>query len=363
MGEFEHIKPLIFKIKSVRPACKIVVMFFSPSGFENIQDFKGVDLFIYSPFDWCWPVYRFYKILKPSALIIAKHDVWPNQIWLAFRLDIPVFLVNASLHKSSSRLGSFSMLFQKTVYRYISLIITGSEEDKKNFQKLVSSEKIRIAGDTKYDQVVYRMHQSHNMETIPKKILIGKKVFVAGSTWSDDEQVLIPAVQKIKEKHKELLFIICPHEPRPAHINELISFLKPFESCLLSNINRFNTEPAIIIDRIGLLANLYAVADLAYVGGSFKQNIHNVLEPAAYGIPVLFGPVNENSNEAQLLKEHNGAFEIHNEKDLVQIIHKLFGDQDFRKRVGRQALKVVMQNTGATEKTVQIIMYHLKPDS
>ncbi|MFQ5584834.1 MAG: 3-deoxy-D-manno-octulosonic acid transferase, partial [Calditrichia bacterium] len=323
MGEFEHIKPFIRQLKQRLPHSRIVVMFFSPSGFGNVKGFPGVALFIYSPFDWWFPVVRLFKTLHPSAFIIAKHDVWPNQVWAAHRLGIPVFLINASLHGTSSRLKPFGRLIQRNIYKYITKIIAISAEDKENFRQLAPPERIIVAGDTKYEQVIYRMEESRRKKILPGEIYRGKTVLVAGSIWPEDEAVLIPALKIIKEKFTNSLFILCPHEPTPAHLEQLRDKILPLRSCLYSSIEKYSGEPIIVIDRIGLLANLYSLADVAYVGGSFKQNIHNVLEAAVYGIPVLFGPVNQNSREAQLLKEHGGAREVKGVEETAQVLGKL----------------------------------------
>jgi 3-deoxy-D-manno-octulosonic-acid transferase len=360
MGEFEHIKPFIRSFKRQLQQSRIVVMFFSPSGYENVKEFPGVDLFIYSPFDWWVPVLRTYKIVKPSALIIAKHDVWPNQIWIAHLLKIPCLLINASLYDRSKRLRPLSRIFHKMIYNKLSRIITISEHDRDNYQKLVESEKIVIAGDTKFEQVILRMEESKRRKVLPEKIWLDKKVIVAGSIWPEDEEQLLPVFKALLEKYMDLLIITCPHEPTDVHINALREGLLPVAVRLYSELNGYDGEQVIIIDRVGLLANLYSIADTAYVGGSFKQNVHNVLEPAVYGIPVIFGPVNQNSHEAQLLKESGGGIEVSNSDEISDVLTRFFGDEFYRRKIGALAGKIVMDNTGATQRTIEAITPFLK---
>lgn len=355
MGEFEHIKPFISSFKRRLPRSSIVVMFFSPSGYENVRLFYGVDFIMYSPFDWWLPVLRTFKKLKPSALIIAKHDVWPNQIWIANLLSIPCALINASLHDRSRRLQPILRFFHQAIYQGLQKIITISEKDANNYKKLVSAEKITIAGDTKYEQVIMRMEESKKNHILPRRIVENRRVFIAGSIWQEDARHLIPAIKDLMREHDDLLVIVCPHEPTAAHIDELREAFAPITACLYSDISNYRDEPLIIIDRIGLLANLYSLAQVAYVGGSFKQNVHNVLEPAVYGIPVLFGPVNQNSHEAQLLKQSGGGIEVHSADEIRQALAKFLSDEFYRKKIGACASKVVTDNTGATQRTIDAI--------
>ncbi len=360
MGEFEHIKPFLFQFKRMKPEFKTIVLFFSPSGFENIKSFQAVDLFLYSPIDWFVPVWRFMRKVRPSLWVIAKHDVWPNQVWMARFLNIPLFLINASLHRKSSRLRGISRIFHRSIYQYFTGILTISPDDRHNFLKLADGEKIQVAGDTKYDQVVYRRDESLKKKVIPEHLLRDKWILVAGSTWPEDHKHLIPAVRQIMQNHDNFMVIICPHEPTPQHLQEIADGFEKEHTILLSNVEAIQNQAVIIVDRIGVLANIYSFGKIAYVGGSFKQNIHNVLEPAVYGIPVLFGPVNENSYEAQLLKANGGAFEIQNHTELENQLNKFLSNDIYRRETGLRALQVVEKNTGATLKTVKVIVSELE---
>lgn len=361
MGEFEHIKPFLRELKQRLPRSKTVVMFFSPSGYENVKSAPGVDLFIYAPFDGWFIVRKLFKKLRPRALVIAKYDVWPNQVWTARSMGIPRFLINASLYSASGRLRPIVRWFQRAIYQKLDLILTISDKDKGNYRKLSSPEKIVVVGDTKYDQVVFRSEESRKKVVLPESIRSGKRVFVAGSTWPEDEEHLIPAIRQIAaDQQGNLLTIICPHEPTPEHIRQLGEELPPLKSCLYSQLEQYRGEPVIIIDQIGLLANLYSVAAVAYVGGSFKQNIHNVLEPAVYGIPVLFGPVNDNSHEAQLLKQVGGGIEIRSAQEIAAKLTQIFSDEDYRATVSKAARELVEAHRGATERTVSEILSFMK---
>jgi len=354
MGEFEHIKPFLVQFKKARPDFRIIVLFFSPSGYKNIQSFPCVDLFLYAPFDWFLPVFRFMIRLKPTLWVIAKHDVWPNQVWFANWLKIPLFLINASLH---------SKYFHRILYSRFTKILTISENDQSNFLKLVPSEKILLVGDTKFDQVIYRRNESKKLTYLPERVTSNRWIFIAGSTWPEDHKHLLPAVKKLSEKHQNFFTIICPHEPTPKHLDELTKNLQPLKSILLSNIQNYSNESVLIIDKIGILANIYGLGKVAYVGGSFKQNVHNVLEAAVYAIPVLIGPVNSNSNEAQLLKAAGGCFEVKNSTDIFNFLEKFFINDIYRRESGVKAFRIVKENCGATELSVQTILSYLENHS
>ncbi|RMF59700.1 MAG: hypothetical protein D6748_05825 [Calditrichaeota bacterium] len=355
LGEFEHIKPFLRRLKEKHPNSKTVVMFFSPSGYEHTRDFPLVDLTIYSPFDWWLPTIKLFRALNPRALLIAKYDVWPNQMWAACRLGIPRILINATLHPQSRRLHFPAKWFLRPIYKHLDRVLAISELDSFLYQQLVDKDKITTVGDSKFDQVYTRYQESQQKRVLPQRMLEQKFVFVAGSTWEEDEEHLIPAIKNIIQINQDFLAIICPHEPTPEHLKELRNQLAPLPVCAYSRLNQYQGESIILIDGVGLLANLYAEAHVAYVGGSFKQNIHNVLEPAVYGIPVLMGPVNRNSIEAQMLKEARGAIEVGSSGDIVKMLERFLVDEEHRLKIGENARRVVLEHRGATERIYKII--------
>lgn len=353
LGEFEHIRPILKELKQTFPAGKTVVMFFSPSGYENHPETSDVDLFVYSPFDDVFSNHRFFKALKPSALLIARYDVWPGQVFQASKMGIPTALVNASIYEKSRRLNPFYRWMQSIIYKRLSVILAISEEDAKRFALLAHPSAIKVTGDTKYEQVLFRRDERLKTDIIPSQILKDKLIFVAGSSWPEDEACFLPTVQS--QSNPDLLTVICPHEPTELHLSQLEEKLGKHISIRLSNIESWQAESAILIDRIGILANLYRIADIAFVGGGFKQNVHNVLEPAAYEIPVLFGPVNINSREAQLLKASQGGIEIRDADHFHRVFHDLLQSKQKRKAQGKAAYAIIARNQGATRATVETI--------
>ncbi len=359
MGEFEHTKPFLLEFKRSNSKFRIIVIFFSPSGYENIKSFSAVDLFLYSPNEWFFSIWRFIRKVKPKVWVIAKHDVWPNQLWFAHFFKIPIFLINASLHRQSSRMNKLTLSFNRSIYQYFTKVMAVSENDRRNLSRFIDSDKLEVVGDTKYDQVLYRRDESQKVKIIPPNLLQNRWVFVAGSTWPADQEHLIPAVKSLILKYPHFLTILCPHEPTTHHINDLKSQLASKEYILLSDITSYSNQPFIIINRIGVLANLYGLGKAAYVGGGFKQNVHNVLEPAVYRIPVLFGPVNQNSHEAQLLKAHRGGWEVNNTVDLENTLNRFILNDIYRQECGLFAYRIVERNLGATKKMVNSILSNI----
>ncbi len=356
MGEFEHTKPFLVEFKKERPDYNVLVLFFSPSGYENVKSFPTVDYFMYSPHECLFSLWTFMRKVKPSLWIVAKHDVWPNQVWFCRLFHVPLFLINASLHEQSSRLFWLMRPFNRAVYKHFTRILAVSPSDRYNFSRLVNNGKCMVVGDTKYDQVIYRRDESLRKQFVPPDIYKNRWVMVAGSTWPEDHVYLIPALKNLLKKHEKTMFIICPHEPTPAHLEELQIHLDNLPVILLSRLDEYQDERIIIIDQIGVLANLYGIGKVAYVGGSFKQNIHNVLEAAVYKIPVIFGPVNQNSHEAQLLKAGKGGWEVQDAPEIQHVVEKFIINDVYRQESGWQAYKVVQDHGGATGKTIRKIL-------
>lgn len=357
MGEFEHIKPVIGALKQVLPSHRIIVTFFSPSGFRNVKSFPGVDHFAYIPFDWWFPVLRFYHLLKPKMIIIARYDAWPNQIWLAKLMNIPLVLANASMSGQAARMRPYFRWFQSSVYRHFTVILCVSRADADNYQSIGKKARVTVVGDTKFDQALIRAENAGSLSFFESRIIDQYRFLVAGSTWPQDEAHLIPACISTVGAFDDLLCIICPHEPTAEHLQILEKMLDTagYRSIRLSRITGWNNQRFILVDSIGILASLYSLATVAYVGGSFYQNVHNVLEPAAHGIPVIIGPVNQNSQEAQQLKAVKAIIEVPDREAMEKWLKLYFERPDKARESGNAAKEVIARHSGATSSTVKEI--------
>ncbi len=353
LGEFEQAKPIIEKLKKETDV-KIVVSFFSPSGYENSKKYPYADIITYLPFDSKWRARRFIDIVAPAMAVFMRYDIWPNHIWTIKEKNIPCLLVDATMKKNSPRKMPVVRSFHKYLFDDFSKILTVSREDANGFTSFkCKNVQIKVVGDTRFDRVYNRSLASKNSKIINHEILKNNKVLVAGSTWQQDEDVLIPVFLKLLRYEKKALMIIAPHEPTLLHLEKLEhEFAGETTSIRLSHINSYNNQRVIIVDSIGVLSILYNYADAAFIGGSFKINVHNVLEAAVYGVPVLFGPKIENSQEAKKLVDAGGGILVKDKKEFYQSLRKLFSDELLLKQYGKNSFDFVNKNVGATDRII-----------
>ena len=349
MGEFEQAKPIIEKIKNEKNV-NILVTFFSPSGYENSLKYPFADVISYLPFDTPPLTRKFIKIVKPDVVVFMRYDIWPNLILQIQKNNIPSFIVDATMRADSKRKLPFIKNFHKNLYSGFTKILTVSKEDAENFVSFgLDNKKVTAVGDTRFDRVYQKSIHAKERKLLPGGIFDGKKVFVFGSSWESDEEVVFPALTKLLHYDKDTIAIIVPHEPTLLHLEKIEhTFLKKFSTIRFSYMNNYKGERIIIVDSIGILLTLYYYANLVYVGGSFKQGIHNVLEPAVYGIPVLFGPKYHNSQEAEKLVELGGAFVVNNKREAFIKLRTLFTNLEEHKKSGDICFDYVNQNIGAT---------------
>lgn len=356
LGEFEQAKPIIEKLKKETDV-KIVVSFFSPSGYENSKKYPFADIITYLPFDSKWRAKRFIEIISPSMVVFMRYDIWPNHIWTLKKKNIPCLLVDATMKKKSLRKLPLIKSFHKYLFEDFTKILTVSDDDASGFNSFNCKKvKIKVVGDTRFDRVYSRSLASKDSKIINKEVLKNSKVLVAGSTWPQDEDVIIPSFLKLLKFEKNAVMIIAPHEPTLLHLEKLEhEFAGQASFIRLSNINNYTEQRIIIVDSIGVLSILYKYADLAFIGGSFRINVHNVLEAAVYGVPVLFGPKIDNSQEAKKLVEAGGGIKIKDKNSFYKSLRKLFSDDKLMKECGRKSFEFVHNNVGATERIIKEI--------
>ncbi|MEE9432552.1 MAG: glycosyltransferase N-terminal domain-containing protein [Melioribacteraceae bacterium] len=355
MGEFEQAKPIIEKLKQTTEL-NIIVTFFSPSGYNHSQNYPYADVITYLPLDTVKNSKRFVKLVKPDKMIFMQYDYWPNIVWVLKDNYVPTFIVDAKMAKQSKRKIFFSKQFHISLFKSFTKILTISEDDKNSFLDFnIDESKLLTIGDTRFDRVYQKSLEAKTKQLLDPGILEEKKVIVLGSTWEQDEEIIFPAIKKILSEYDSVLVIIAPHEPLGFRLEELENyFLK--NTIRFSNISKYSKENIILIDSIGILLTLYHYAHIVFVGGSFKQKIHNVIEPAVYGIPVILGPKNKNSNEAGIMISKGCGLVINNEEEAYNIFKKLLTDEKERKRIGNISTEYVMQNVGATEKIIKEII-------
>lgn len=365
LGEFEQAKPVIDEIRSRIPDVQIILSLFSPSAYDNIH-IRDEHIFVtYIPIDIYWHVKRFIEIIKPDIAITVRHDIWPNFQWYLKKKNITTLLIDASITDKRKNLYRIFRIPIGNVIGTFSRILTVSEQSSKRYQMLIHGAKgIQIAGDTRYDRVKQRSENNQKIGHLLNSGYFNRKTtFVAGSTWPSDEKILLPGIADTMGRFPALTVIIAPHEPTEEHLTQIELFLenRKIKSIRYSELDKKTNRDfkVLLIDGIGLLANLYALGGLAYVGGGMGPGVHNVLEPAAHGCAVLFGPRNTVSIEPRLLSEYGGGKIIETETDVVEYLNMLFTEPQSVQTIGERAKDFILSNTGASRKIVDIIENYL----
>ena len=368
VGEFEQAKPLI---EAIYVETRIVLTFFSPSVAPNAKSYPYADAAIYLPLDTPRNAERLIQFIRPALIVFSKFDIWPNLVWKAAKHDIPIIVVAGTLHAESKRLSSFAKPFFRSVHRHIRVHCAISETDAAHFQELCSpTHKIVVTGDTRYEQVYRRaISVEPDAEFFPGQETLGRSsqahisterpILIAGSTYTEDERMLLPAYQVLRENAPENYpyLILVPHEPTPERIKEIRGHLARTQlehlcfSELTSEID-LSAVDVLVVDTVGLLAKLYRLADIAFVGGSFRGSIHNVMEPAAMAKPVIFGPTIQNAHEASLLVDRGGAKLVRTAQELADAITVWLDDADARTTAGDIGKQLIEENLGAVERTL-----------
>ena len=360
VGEGLQTRPVIEALRELRPDVQILYTYFSPSA-EKFAEQLPVDYADYMPFDVVADLMRVMEAVRPSAIVFGKLDVWPNVTRVAGWCDVPLALVSATLAPNSSRLRWPARRLLGPAYERLDAVGAISVEDAARLALLgVPAERIEITGDARFDQVWARAQEVDPTQP-PVSLLAGHDglSLVAGSTWPEGEKHLVPAVAKLQASHPNLRAVFVPHEPTDDHLRRLESHLDVDE---LAHVRLSELESGaaaaevIVVDKIGVLGELYALADIAYVGGGFgKKGLHSVLEPAALGAPVLFGPRHANAREATELIERRGAISVKSGKELERALERWVDDSVLRRAAGEAASYYVQTNLGAGKRNAYLI--------
>jgi len=360
LGEFEQAKPIIEKLRKEQNI-NILVTFFSPSGYDNSKKYPFADIVAYMPFDFDKAVIEFLEIVNPNVVIFMRYDIWPNLLWQLGAQKIPTMIVDATMQKNSKRKIFIVKQFHKSIYKCFSDVLTVSIHDAESFLDFkIPKSKIKAVGDTRFDRVYQKSLTAQSKKLFRDGLFEGKKIFVFGSSWDEDENVVFPAFEKLAQNDENVIMIVAPHEPTEIHLEKIENyFVKKLKTIRFSSKNNYSDERIIIIDSVGILLTLYFYANVAYVGGSFKQGIHNVLEPAVYGIPVIFGPKIESSLEAIELVKRGASQIVKNIEETFLILSRLFSEDEFRDKMGLIASNYVNENIGASSKIITEIEKYL----
>ena len=344
LGEFEQGRPLIEAIKERHPEYRIILTFFSPSGYEIRKNYPLADIISYLPADTPKNARKFLRITHPEKAFFVKYEYWYFYISELKKRNIPLYQASAIFRESQLffKENAWGKWYREMLFRVTHFFV----QDKKSEELLVSIgiANVSLAGDTRFDRVAAIAAGSKELPLV-EKFRGDSKLLIAGSTWKPDEEMLAAFINSVDD----VKMIIAPHEVSAVNINRLQQMLKK-PAILYSQAK--NKDPqlkqVLIIDSIGLLSSLYRYGDVAYIGGGFGVGIHNILEAATFGLPVIFGPKYQKFKEAVDLTKRAGAFTVKDFSELNSILKKLFADKNYLDETSSVSKKYVAENVGAT---------------
>jgi 3-deoxy-D-manno-octulosonic-acid transferase len=356
LGEFEQGRPVLESLKTEHPEVSVVITFFSPSGYEVRKNYPLADHVFYLPADTGSNAREFIRILNPSMAIFTKYEYWYHYFEELHRNKIPLYVISGIFRKEQAFFKWYGTLHRKILGRVSHFFV--QNEHSKDLLSTIGIENVTISGDTRFDRVEYNATHRTELKLI-RDFCTTNKVFIAGSTWPEDEKL----IAKLTASFPDWKFIIAPHEVNPARVNEICELFP--NSARYSESNRVQSEQSdsqffkseiqiLIIDNIGILSSAYQYGDIAFIGGGFGVGIHNTLEAAAFGLPVVFGPNYQKFMEAVELIESGGAYTINNYDSLALCMQKLAIESQ-RKKSGIAAAEYVQRHTGATQKILSYI--------
>ena len=343
LGEFEQGRPLMERLRRMHPEYKILLTFFSPSGYEVRKNYEGADVVCYLPFDTPGNVRSFLRLARPCMAFFIKYEFWNNYLHACRRRQIPVYSVS-----SIFRENQIFFRWYGGTYRNVLKCVTHFYVQNERSRELLASKgitNVTVVGDTRFDRVLDICHQAKELpivEAFKKNAIIQ----VAGSSWPPDEDLIIPYFNE----HPEMKLILAPHVIGESHLKEIESKLKrPFVRYTQVTVENVKSADCLIIDCFGLLSSIYRYGEMAYVGGGFGVGIHNVPEAAVYGVPVVIGPNNKKFQEAQALLQSGGCLEVTDTATYNTVMDRMLSDKTFLQERGRLAGQYIAGNAGAAD--------------
>lgn len=353
LGEFEQGRPLIEMIRRNHPGTKIILSFFSPSGYEVRKNYTEVDAVCYLPFDTPSNAKRFVKMVNPRIAIFIKYEFWGNYLQQLKRKGIPTFIISAIFRETQSFFKPWGGMFRGMLKCYTKLYL--QDNHSKRLLESIGITNTEVLGDTRFDRVTDILASTSDFPQIEKFAKSGSTTLIMGSSWQPDEDVVLPYF----EAHDDMRLIIAPHEIHESRIEGLMAKLKR-KAVRYSQLKPGETINAdiLIIDCFGILASCYRYGDIAYIGGGFGVGIHNINEAAVYGMPVIFGPNYKKFKEAHDLIALGGAFSINSSNQFSSLMDKLT-DKAYLQKTGNIAGEYIKSNLGATKAIYQELAKYL----
>lgn len=343
LGEFEQGRPLMERLRREHPEKRILLTFFSPSGYEVRKDYAGADLVCYLPFDTPLNARRFVRLVQPEKAFFIKYEFWHHYIDELHRAGVPVYSVSSIFRNDQIFFRPYGRGYARVLHHFNHFFV--QNEASRRLLNSLGVTQISVTGDTRFDRVIDIRNQAKSLP-LAAALTGDSRTIVAGSTWPPDEEILIPYFNR----HPELKLIIAPHEVNEERLRSIEQRLKrPALRYSQATPESSAQADCLIIDGYGLLSSLYRYATLAYVGGGFGVGIHNVPEAAVYGVPVFFGPNNQRFREARDLINEGGSFEVTSADDFQAQADRLLADERALAKSGQAAGDYIRRNSGATE--------------
>lgn len=343
LGEFEQGRPLIEQMRQEHPEYKILLTFFSPSGYEVRKNYEGADIVCYLPLDTITNARKFLRAVRPVMAFFIKYEFWYNYLHILKHRNVPVYSVSSIFRPEQVFFKWYGRRYGKVLNCFTHFFV--QNEESKKLLSSIGIDCVTVSGDTRFDRVLGVKKASKALPII-ESFVGDKRAFVAGSSWLPDEEIFI----KYFNEHKDWKLVIAPHVIDESHLTQILALLDR------KTVRYTQTTPeeaaeadCLIIDCYGLLSSIYRYGDVSYVGGGFGVGIHNVLEAAVWNIPVIFGPNNKRFQEAQGLLRAEGGFEIQNYSDFEAVMNRFIADNDHLKASGNIAGEFVQGHFGASE--------------
>ena len=351
LGEFEQGVPIMEAIKKLKPEHKIVVSFFSPSGFEIKKNTTLADAVVYLPMDTPTNAKKFIAAVHPSLAIFVKYEFWPNYLFELQKKNIPTLLVSGIFRENQIFFKSYGSFMRKALTTFEHFFV--QDENSEKLLKSIGFKNTTVSGDTRFDRVSHQIEMDNTLK-FAEEFKGNSLCIICGSTWPEDEAVLLEYINAAPENVK---FIIAPHK---IETDKISAFSKKSvkKTVLHSQKDEVNISEysVLIIDCIGLLSKIYSYADIAYVGGAMgKTGLHNILEPATFGLPIVIGKNFEEFPEAIRLRDLTGLITVKDAKECSFIFEKLVNDSSFRNNTGSISGNFVNKNTGATQRIMDYV--------
>ncbi len=350
LGEFEQGLPVIEALKREKPECRIFLTFYSPSGYEIRKNHPKADFVTYLPLDTPGNARIFIETIKPAAAFFIKYEFWFFYLRHLHQLKIPVYLISGIFRPKQVFFQFYGSFFREQL-RYFSYFFV-QDESSANLLLKLGIKQVMVTGDTRFDRVVFHASNVKKIDIVTE-FCQENTCIVAGSTWPPDEQLL---ADYINTAPFHLKFIIAPHEIEPAHLSSLASKIKRSHTLFSrASVSTIREKQVLIIDNIGMLSALYNYGKIAYIGGGFGKGIHNTLEAAAFGMPVVFGPNYKKFREAREMIRLGCAFPVSDSEEFKKTLGKFLMNPAFTDRTAAISAKYVSEHKGASAKIIRVV--------